>query len=234
MVGMRFIVHSGIISDVEWLRSVGFDEVGLVIPNMDTIPSPMFIHKVGVETATLGCLSEGIFGVGAAGGSFAGHFQAIKTSGWDMISGGDISGDVVRTIMNNVNYCNYGKFGHDVYSPPYIHPVTGPNTYHVDYIDTTTSTRWYMSCIELQWIAITVGNCAEVGIRIGLGNWEILESSVWVGLINYARSMGVPCNNVCFYGDVDTDGTAVLKDKAYEVLKGLSNYYGIRHGIGGV
>ena len=245
MVGLRFIIHAGALSDVNWLCSIGFDEAGLCC-NWGDAPSAMFIHNAGIKYATLNPFIDMPMPPATPGGKYAHMFQVIETAGWDMVAGPDISGDVVRACMNHMPFCSYGGYGYSttpydkysgqcsVYTAPFNHPIAGPGTYHVDYIGTDKSTRWYQSCIDVQQVAVAAGNCAEVGIAIGLWDGAILDSSVWIGVIERARAQGIPCNNVCFLGDIDADAVTVLQGDANEVLTTLIRTYGVRHGIGSV
>ena|GEM_PF-771778 len=47
------------LSDVRWLKSLGFDEVGLVVP-WGNILSPAFIHKAGITCAGLNCFNRDV------------------------------------------------------------------------------------------------------------------------------------------------------------------------------
>jgi hypothetical protein len=247
MTGLRFCLHCGILSDLPWMKDIGFDEGGLVTPSITTMPTPSFrgteatiptataIHD-NLNYATLDPFNDGAAGINALGGTFVGPFQAAHNAGWDMLAGVGISGDVVRTAMNYMSFCNYGADDStNVYSYPYNHPTTGPNTYHVDYITTWTSGRWYQDCIDAQAAAVAAGGYAEVGILIGLWADALLESERWISVIKAARSQGVPCNNVCFWGDPSIDGVELLKTgQGFEVLTGLMREFGVRHGMGSV
>jgi hypothetical protein len=223
MIGLRLIAFGGILSDVDWLNAKGFDEAGLIVDGQN--PSPAFIHNAGIHYATLNPFNGEGDGPGTSGDKYTGYMQAIRSAGWDTVAGGGVSGDIVRVAMNHLPWCNCGS--DDVYSPPYNHPASGPNTYHVDYIETTAD-NVPMDAMEK---AVAVGTCAEVGIKIGLDG-EIASSDVWITAIDTARAQGIPCDNVCFYS-INTDVVALLQTDAYEVFLGLVNHYGIRNGIGG-
>lgn len=47
------------LSDVRWLKSLGFDEVGLVVP-WGNILSPAFIRKAGITCAALNCFNRDV------------------------------------------------------------------------------------------------------------------------------------------------------------------------------
>ena len=215
---LRFIARGRVLSDVSWLNAEGFDEVGLFVDD-GACPSPEFIHNAGIQYAVLFPFNDASNGPGTFGDAYAGYMQTVRSVGWDMVGGGGVSGDIVRVAMNYMSWCNYEN---DVYAPPYNHPTSGPDTYHVDYVDTIDSMEQ----------AVAIGNCAEVGIRIGLDD-VISPATTWIEMIDTARAQGIPCNNVCFYNTRNTDVVAILKTDAYEVLLGITKYYGIRHKIRG-
>jgi hypothetical protein len=236
-IPLRFILHSGIISDLEWLSSMGFDEAGPVC-NIEDVPmTATAIHRAGIRYAAVNPFADVSAAPGEAGAPLAPAFQALKSAHWDIVAGAGMSADIVRVAMNYMHFCSYGSGESSgetsVYSAPWNHPVVGPNTLHVDYIDTFKSSRWYQSCIDMMAAAVAAGNCGEIGIMIPLWVGSILESSLWINVINAARAQGVPCSNVCFWADQVTDGTEILKTDASETLNGLIKYYGVRQGIQG-
>lgn len=244
MTGLRLIAHGGDVNpDLAWLKSMGFDEFGFVVPDCGTIPAASRIHNAGITYATINPFNDGSGGIGAAGSQYAGQFSAMKNAGFDMIASEGCGSDVVRVGMNYLPWCNYGGYGCngqcDVYTGNYAHPTTGSGgKYHVDYIETYCDGNCTMctdSTIATMKAAVAAGNCAEVGILIGVfGNCDSWQtSSYWINVIDAARSQGVPCNNVLFWEGYDYDIVADLKGKANEVVTGLISHYGVRHGIGG-
>ena len=230
---LRFILYSGILSDLEWLSSMGFDEAGPVC-NIEDVPMmATTIHRAGITYAAVNPFCDVSDAPGEAGAPLAPAFQALKSAHWDIVAGAGMSGDIVRVAMNYMHFCSYGPTRSNVYSSPYNHPTAGPNTYHVDYISTFDQDAWWLPCLNAQANAFHAGS-AEVGIAISLQMFSKFDLETWIAVVTEARSMGIPCNNVCFCGDVATDGAAILKTDAYEILTGLINKYGIRHGIEGI
>ena len=233
---VRLIAHGGILSDVGWLASKGFDEAGLCVPN-GNLPSPAFIHNAGIKYAVLNPWNDAGDPPGSDGNHYAGYMSAIKNAGWDWVAGEGRGGDNIRVENNYFPYYdNYGGIvseqQYDMYSSPWFHPK---NNKHIDYIEIYDNGKHQVidSCIASMKAAYAAGS-VEVGILTG--DWMAgvgVTSKTLIAIIDRARAAGIPCNNVCWWCGQGWDIVASLKGECLEQLNGVSAHYGIRHGISG-
>jgi hypothetical protein len=243
---VRLIAHGGVVSDAPWLAAKGFDEAGLVVYNGE-YPSSAFIHNAGIKYATLNPFNDSGDPPGSNGDHYAGYMQTIKNAGWDMVAGEGRGGDNIRVVNNYRWYVNYGgivgdpncgnQWQADMYASPWFHPKNGA---HLDYIEIYDNCKRLIadSCIASMKAAWQAG-AVEVGILVGV--WMAghgVSSQTLIGIIDKARSQGIPCNNVAWWcGYRPNDVVAALKSSGGETgcaeqLNGIINHYGVRHGIG--
>jgi len=105
------------------------------------------IHNAGIPTATFNAFNDGSAAVcqpGAAGGPYAGYFQALASAGWNCIAGEGCGGSVVSTVQNYCTYVNYGGIvgdsQGDMYADPWDHPTGGGKAIGITSNLTTTAT----------------------------------------------------------------------------------------------
>jgi hypothetical protein len=194
-MGKYFAAHYGVLDNLGWMASKGFNEAGLVVPD-GQLPSPASIHNAGIRYATLNIFNDGSSAasqIGAAGGPYAGYYQSIAGAGWDMIAGEGCGGDVINTVCNYRWYVNYGgDQQNNMYAPPWNHPA---DRRHLDYIEAYTAGNCLSNpggvagCIN----AARAAGSLHLGILIG--DWCLGDASQYISLVD---STG--CDTICFWG----------------------------------
>ena len=201
-MGKRFCAHFGSLDNLSWLASVGFAEAGLVWDwdgSTTAAGTASAIHNAGIPTATFNAFNDGSAAVcqpGAAGGPYAGYFQALASAGWNCIAGEGCGGSVVSTVQNYCTYVNYGGIvGNsqaDMYADPWDHP-TGGGKGHWDYIETYNNSNEYRDPSQsIGWSK--AAGAGHLGILIMYGPSPAADVNTYINVIDQNG-----CDSVLFW-----------------------------------
>jgi hypothetical protein len=222
-MGKRFCAHFGSLDNLSWLASVGFAEAGLVWDwdgSTTAAGTASAIHNAGIPTATFNAFNDGSAAVcqpGAAGGPYAGYFQALASAGWNCIAGEGCGGSVVSTVQNYCTYVNYGGIvgdsQGDMYADPWDHP-TGGGKGHWDYIESYDNSDNYVDPSQSIGWSRSAG-AGHLGILIG--NW--MQGVGAQTYINVVDSTG--CDTICFWGGYSASSSSIVS-----LAQQLISHYG--------
>jgi len=210
MTAKRFCAHFGNLDNLSWLASNGFAEAGLVWPwdgSTTAAGTASSIHNAGIPTATFNAFNDGNAAVtqpDAAGGSYAGYFQALASAGWNCIAGEGCGGSVISTVQNYCTYVNYGGIVGDsqgnMYASPWNHP-TGGGKGHWDYIETYNNSNEYRDPSQaLGWSK--AAGAGHLGILIMYGPNPAADFNTYCNIID---SNG--CDSVLFWSGYDSNSS---------------------------
>jgi hypothetical protein len=192
-----FAAHYGVLDNLSWMASKGFNEAGLVVPDGQN-PSPASIHGAGIPIATLNIFNDGSSAasqIGAAGGPYAGYYQSIASNGWNMIAGEGCGGDVIGTVQNYLPYVNYGgDQANNMYAGPWNHPNTGKG--HLDYIETYTAGDCVNNVGGVSGCINAAKSAGSKHLGILIGDWCLgTDAGTYINIVD---SNG--CDTICFWG----------------------------------
>ena len=231
----RFCAHFGSLDNLSQLASMGFTEAGLVWQwdgSTTAASTASAIHNAGIPIATFNAFNDGTSApsqLGAAGGSYAGYFQALASAGWNCISGEGCGGSVISAVQNYCTYVNYGGIvGSDqanMYASPWGHPgSTGHG--HWDYIETYDNSNNlvldsdFYSCLA----AAKSAGAGHLGILIMYGpNGPAGSASDYINAVDQAG-----CDTICFWCGYGSSSTLCVS-----LAQQLISHYGaVKDGSG--